>query len=67
MQRSRRIETPPIEGIISYCKKELNGNFDGTDITIPNDKISKHFHNSSIKIISDIEIGIINTFKNDKI
>ena len=67
MQRSRRIETPPIEGIISYCKKELNANFDGTDITIPNDKISKHFHNSSIKIISDIEIGIINSFKNDKI
>ena len=53
----RRIETPSMEGIISYCKQELNGNgsYNGIEINIPTENISNHFFNSIIKIHSDIE------------
>ncbi len=67
IKRIRRIETPSMEGVIAYCKKELNANYDGTEITIPEENISNHFFNSSIKIHSDIETSMIGCFKNDKI
>lgn len=67
IKRMRRIETPSIEGVIAYCKKELNANYDGTEITIPEENISNRFFNSSIKIHSDIETSMISCFKNDKI
>lgn len=67
IKRMRRIETPSIEGVISYCAKELNANYDGVEITVPVENISNHFFNSSIKIHSGIEISIIECFKNDKI
>ena len=67
IKRMRRIETPSMEGIISYCKKELNGSYNGIEINIPTENISNHFFNSIIKIHSDIERSIIDCFTNNKI
>ena len=63
----RRIETPSMEGIISYCEKVLNGSYNGIEINIPGESISNHFFNSFIKIHSDIERSIIDCFTNNKI
>ena len=67
IKRIRRIETPSMEGIISYCKQELNGSYNGIEINIPTESISNHFFNSIIKIHSDIERSIIDCFTNNKI
>ena len=67
IKRIRRIETPQADAIISYCKKELNGNYDGLKITIPKNFISKKFFNSNFNILTKLEFSIIDCFKDNRI
>ena len=67
IKRNRRINIPNLDAIILYCKRELGANENGADLIIPKNMISDHYYNSSRKVLSDVDLKIINCFKNEKI
>tara|TARA_E500000178_G_C17038381_1_gene764899 strand:- start:7212 stop:10217 length:3006 start_codon:yes stop_codon:yes gene_type:complete len=67
LKRNKRLITPSMDTIVSYCKEELNANETSEGISVPKEQIFKNFYNSKREILSDIEKQIISCFKNDKI
>ena len=67
LKRNKRLITPSVDTIVSYCKKELKAEVTSEGISVPQEQIFKNFHNSNREIHSDIEKQIISCFKNDKI
>ena len=67
LKRNKRLITPSMDIIVSYCKKELKAEETSEGISVPQEQIFKNFHNSKRQILSDIERQIISCFKNDKI
>ena len=67
LKRNKRLITPSMDIIVSYCKKELKAEETSEGSSVPKEQIFKNFHNSKRQILSDIERQIISCFKNDKI